>query len=92
MVSEKIRQGAALPHGHPHRPGVVVAGGGAAAPFVVVADVGDGNPAHRAFHPVAVAIVNEGGRGCTADAGQVVFGVPSLAFQDGLQSGCTCCR
>jgi hypothetical protein len=49
-----------------------------AAPLVVVANVGGGDPAHRALHPVAVAVIQVGVAGRPVHPGQVVFGVPSL--------------
>jgi hypothetical protein len=74
LVGEQVGQCAALAHGDAHRSGVVIAGGGAAAPLVVVADIGGGDPAHRALHAVAVPVVDEGGCGGSAHAGQVVHG------------------
>ena len=67
-----------MAHGDPQRPGVIIAGGRAAAPLVVVADVGGGDPTRRALHAIAVPIVDEGRRGRPTHPGQAVFGVPSL--------------
>jgi hypothetical protein len=47
--------------------------GDAAAPLVVVSDIGSGNTARLALHPVAVPVVDEGRRGCPAHPGQAVF-------------------
>ena len=78
LVGEQVGQRAALAHGDPQRPGVIIAGGRAAAPLVVVADVGGGDPTRRALHAIAVPIVDEGRRGRPTHPGQAVFGVPSL--------------
>ena len=75
MISQHVIDGIVLAHGHAGGTGVVVARQAAAChfPFGVVAHKGGGDSANGAFDPVAVTVIDEGGRECDSDAGQLML-------------------
>jgi hypothetical protein len=77
VVPQQVEERVSFSHGDALPAGVVVllGGGGRSGPLVMPADVDCSRPVDCALHPALVAIVDEGGGRCAADAGQAVVGV-----------------
>jgi hypothetical protein len=77
VIREDVVERATLPHRHPRPVGVVVLfhRAGAARLLKVIAHVDGGGAAEGGLHPVAVAIIDEGGAGRAAHARWVILGV-----------------
>ena len=61
VVGQQVVDRAVLPHRHPLAARVVVLADGAPRLLVVVANVDRGGAVDRGLHPVAVAVIGEGG-------------------------------